>query len=171
MGRKGGRGRGRMRNYAKVRVSPAIEVLAMLNQAAEATNMTATMTSSGRVTSVEGTWSIDNLVAGEGPVHVGVCHPDYSDSEIAEAILVQVTGPNALVEMERANRKVRIVGTFSAQVGNRVLNDGKPIKTKLNWAFEDDGVALAMFIFNDAQQTLTTGAFVFFEGHLNVFWT
>ncbi len=159
-----------MHNYAKVRVNPGIALAILADNAALAGSFTAIMTSDGRVSSIEGTYSMRDHTAGEGPIMVGVCHPDYQDAEIAQAITVVVTGTHTQVEMEQANRKVRIIGTFPGFSSEEQLNDGRPIKTKLNWPFSETQVALCLFGFNASGAALTTGTILKCLGHLNVFW-
>ncbi len=66
-----------------------------------------------RVSSIEATYSLDNLVAGQGPIVFGVAHSDYTDAEI-EQVLENTGSWNSgdKVQQEIAGRLVRIIGTF-----------------------------------------------------------
>ncbi len=92
------------------------------------------------VSSMRATWSVENVTptAGVGPLLVGVAHSDYSAAEIEAWI--ENTGSwteGDLVSQEVAKRKIRKVGVFDDMVGGaaevNVLNEGKPIRTKLGW--------------------------------------
>jgi len=91
------------------------------------------VTESMLVSSIEAIYSLTGLTIGDnrGPILFGVAHNDYATSEIEEFI-EDVTGWDIgdLVAQEKANRKIRRIGIFPF---NAPLNDGKPIKTKLNW--------------------------------------
>lgn len=131
--------------------------------------LTSVLTHDYRCTSVVATYTMDGLTAGEGPVIVGLAHGNYSLAEIEEWIensLGQVTGPNDLVEREVANRLIRQIGSFE---GDGPLNDGKPIKTRLNWLVAD-GHRLLFWTYNQGSQ-LTTGAQVRVTGQTNGFWS
>ncbi len=75
---------------------------------------------------------------GDGPIMVGVAHSDYTDAEI-EAFIENSGSWNAgnLTAQEVAKRKVKIIGVFESSVadssGIETLQDGRMIKTKLNW--------------------------------------
>ncbi len=159
-----------MHNYGKVRINPGVTLSTLADNSALAAAATGTMTSEGRLTSIDATYSMRDNTAGEGPIMIGVAHPDYQDAEIAQAITVAVTGTHTQVEMEQANRKVRVIGTFPGVEAGEVLNDGRPIKTKLNWPFAEGQAALRVFGFNASGAALTTGTILKVLGHLNVFW-
>lgn len=72
-----------------------------------------------------------------GPAMVLVAHSDYTLSEI-EAWIEQTSSwdEGNLVGQEISNRRIRKIGTFPGSRNNTEaspLNDGKPIRTKLNW--------------------------------------
>ncbi len=127
------------------------------------------------ISSLVATYSMNDYtpIASVGPVMVGVAHGDYSDAEIEEWI--ETTGSwdeGDLVQQEVASRKIRKIGVFeepAAATQNAVLNDGKPIKTKLNWIL-NQGITLKLWIYN-----MGTGAFattdprIRAEGHANLF--
>ncbi len=119
--------------------------------------------------SIKATWSLDNGVKGEGPIVVGVAHEDYTDAEIEAWI--ENTGswaPFNLVQREIAQRKIRLVGSFtndsgSATLSTESLNEGRPIKTICRWA-NSDTQSLKVWAFNKAGGNLTGAARVVVSG-------
>ncbi len=132
---------------------------------AEAQSIYAALESKFHLVTCESTWSINNYSNDplDGPVLVGYAHSDYTDAEIAEALDTVVLSPGNKIEQEKNRRLVRVVGTMAALgsattvVGNMELNDGKPIKTKLNWTI-NEGDSVNMFAFNQGSATILTGA-------------
>ncbi len=127
------------------------------------------------VASVEAIYSLRNFTASadDGPIQVGLAHSDYSDAQL-QAVLDSVDSWSQadLPAKEIANRKMRSVGVFeiptAAQL-NAVLNDGKPIKTKLNWRLES-GQGLRLWAYNVGTSNLaTTVPVVTCDGHANLF--
>ncbi len=128
------------------------------------------------ITSIVNTWSLADFTnaIGDGPIAVGVAHSDYSDAEI-EAVL-ELTGTwkeGDLTAQEIGRRKVRRVGSFQSSVadsqGIAVLNDGKPIKTKLNWILTT-GKSLKIWAYNEGDSALaTTDPDLTVIGHVNLF--
>ncbi len=127
------------------------------------------------VMSVDGTWSLDNYtnVLADGPVTCGYAHSDYSATEVQEALQVNLLGPGTKIEQERLRRLVRVVGTFNQGVAGGVqfqtLNDGRPIRTKLNWMI-NDGFTINQFAFNEGSGALTTGALQNVRGRIYGRW-
>ncbi len=127
------------------------------------------------ISSLVATWSIAEWTptANAGPIMVGVSHSDYTAAEIEEWI--ESTGSwneGDLVQQEVANRKIRQVGVFQ-QMGNllsdSVLNDGKPIKTKLKWILLEDQT-LNLWAYNmGGSSVATTTPDVQCMGHANLF--
>ncbi len=116
--------------------------------------------------SMDGTWSIRTLTAGEGPIHVGVAHSDYTDAEIEEWFESSGNiGQHLKSEQERAARKCRFVGTFAGLSTEEVLNDGKPIRTTLKFMAEE-GMALKFWALNNSGAVLTTGAILLSAGQV-----
>jgi len=108
--------------------------------------------------------SVLQLTAGEGPVTVGYAHSDYSVTEIKEAIESALSiSVGDKVAQEKANRLIRIVGEISSE--DPILNEGRPIKTKLNW-FIPIGKFVNMFAYNNNSSPLTTGAIQNASGNL-----
>ncbi len=117
-----------------------------------------------RVLSTKCTWTARDLTAGEGPLDVGWCHSDYSQAEVEECIEATASWlRNDKVANEQANRLVRRVGSFSGVGTHEVLNDGKPIHTKLNWRIGEDQF-LHYYVYNHSGAPMTTGAEIGIQG-------
>ncbi len=118
---------------------------------------------------LKGVWSLRGAAAGEGPLEFGVAHSDYTAAEIEESL--ESAGNWDLgdkIAQEQANRRVRRIGEFrgvTATGQEEVVNDGKPIFTRLNWKLAE-GDTLAIWTRNGSGATLTTGASVAFKGKL-----
>ncbi len=114
---------------------------------------------------MDGIWTLDNLPSGDGPVVVGYAHSDYSVTEIKEALEAGSSiSVGNMVSQEHANRLVRKVGTFVE--AEAPLNNGMPIKTRLNWLIPI-GKEVNVFAFNDhAADALATGSILTFNGNM-----
>ncbi len=126
------------------------------------------------VTSVVATWAIDSMTVAEdqGPILVGMAHSDYTDAEI-EAYVEQLTGWSKadLISREVSQRKIRTVGILGVVISNGAafLNDGKPIKTKLNWKLAE-GQTIAFWAYNVGGAALSgTAPDIHINGHANIF--
>ncbi len=126
------------------------------------------------VSSIECIYSMTNFTAASdsGPIVVGIAHSDYTDAEI-QAVLDATLSWNEgdLVAQEVVNRKVRKIGIFetppNASTAVR-LNDGRKIKTKLNWTLLQ-GQSLRVWAFNLGGTALaTTAPAIFCEGKANL---
>ncbi len=122
-----------------------------------------------RAMSLHGTWTLEGATASEGPITVGVAHGDYSAAEMEEWYeAIGSMNRSDKIAAEQAQRLCRRVVTFGAlQTGAEVTNDGKPIKTRLNWLISP-GLNIAAWAHNDSGGALTTGAVVHFQGILNI---
>ncbi len=108
----------------------------------------------------------------DGPIMVGLAHSDYTAAEIDE--FVENTGSwdeGNQISQEIAGRKIRIVGIFTAPAGTTsptVLNDGRKIKSKLNWMLLQSQT-VAVWAYNlGASALATTVPVVQIEGHANL---
>ncbi len=126
------------------------------------------------VSSVVARYSLSNLSAlvNSGPILVGLAHSDYTAAEI-EAFLEDTTGwaIGDLVAQEISSRKIRRIGVFD-QEGSATnafsLNDGKPIKVKLNWLLAT-GQTVDIWAYNLGTAALgTTDPNVNIQGHANL---
>ncbi len=132
------------------------------------------MTEAGRVSSLAATWSMNDFTdaVGDGPISVGVAHSDYSDAEIEEFIENAASWDRGdMIAQEVGKRKIRQVGVFSTTgvaLSIDALNDGRPIKTKLNWPLST-GDTLRFWSYNQGSSALGTGAVLTVLGHANLF--
>ncbi len=157
------KGRKRRFNLRLVRLTPKITLSTLADETVLTGGVTGAADGQYRAMSFDLTWSKEGSAAGEGPITVGFAHSDYTVAEIKEALQAATAiSLGDLVGQEKSNRLIRIVGTFQGnQVsgGDEVLNDGKPIHTKLNWAIPI-GKFVNLFAFNQSGAALTTGQVV-----------
>ncbi len=117
-----------------------------------------------RLVSSDCTWSLANHTAGEGPIVAGYAFGDYTVGEIKEFIESQASiSIGDKIAQERAGRWIRKVGTFSGLGTDETLNDGKPIKTRLNWGVPIGSTPNA-FAYNDSSGNLAGGSLLKLNG-------
>ncbi len=174
--RKGG-GRRRMGRYLRGSVDESLTLGTLAATTLVSAAFDEVVTEESRLTSIVGTWAMADMTAaaGAGPIMVGYAHSDYTDAEIEEVI--ENTGSwdiGNLVQQETAKRLVRRVGLFQtspagAATGIQTLNDGKPIKTKLNWNLKT-GATVRVWAYNTGSAALAgTSPVVRLQGHANLF--
>ncbi len=127
------------------------------------------------ISSIVATWSLSNVTIGQGPIIFGVAHSDYTDAEIEEVI--ENTGSwnrGDKVSQERAKRLVRQIGVLSQEgggsgtIGDYQFNEGKPVKTKLNWSLQT-GQTLKMWAYNTSELPFSaTDPDLLCNGHANL---
>ncbi len=152
-----------------VRVTPTLALGTLNSAIVVKVGLTGASTISYRAISVIGTWALSGLTAGEGPIICGFAHSDYTITEISEAITSATSiSPGLKIEEEKSNRLVRQTGILGP-AANTVLNNGNPVKTRLNWQISASasGNEVVMFAFNDGAN-LTTGANLKFNGKIYV---
>ncbi len=173
--KKKGGGR-RRRRYLKGSVLEELAISTLSPATLVSDTWDETVVERSLISSIVVSWALKDptLVTADGPIIVGVAHSDYSDAEI-EAVL-EATGSwneGDLVAQEIAKRKVRIIGTFEmfgAAADDHdvfVLNDGKPMKTKLNWILTT-GDTLKMWAYNAGASQMTGTAKLNATGHANI---
>ncbi len=112
-----------------------------------------------RVLSMKGTWTVRDLAPSAGPVVVGFAHGDYTATEVEEALEAEAAmNRGDKIANEKARRLVRRVGVFNTT--EQVLNDGKPISTRLNWHIPE-GTVINLFVYNQTGATITAGSVQF----------
>ncbi len=149
----------------RVRVTPEQALATLASDTALTSGITAAAVGTYRCVTAEMAWALTALTAGEGPITVGYAHSDYSVTEIKECLeAFNAIDQGNKIAQEQSNRLIRIVGTLSETIA--ALNDGKPIKTRLNWLITP-GDQVNMFCYNESTSILTTGAFVNGQGQ---FW-
>ncbi len=168
MARKGKRGR-RSFPLRKVRVtsSTALGALAALDVVSGA--ITSAPTERIRVVSAHLSFSLADLTATDDGCEIGLAHGDYTAAEIEECLESQASiDAGDKIANEQANRLVRSIGTFSdtdTAGGSGDLNDGVPIKTKLNWVLQT-GETLNIWARNGSGTVYTTGGKILCNGVL-----
>lgn len=127
-----------------------------------------------RVSSIVCTYTMGQVTPGNdiGPVAVLVAHSDYTLAEIEEWLEASESWSQTdLVAKEVADRRIKLVGMFEtpdSASDTVTLNEGKPIKTKLNWQLYT-GQGLAFVGYNTGSSAFaTTDPDVHFRGHANV---
>ncbi len=170
------RGRGRaMGRYIRGNVDEELALAALASKDVVGAVFDETVTERTKVTSIVATYSLGELTpaAGVGPIICGVAHSDYTDAEIEEWL--ELSGQWAegnMVAREVASRKIRQIGTFETPDGATsvgVLNDGRAIKTKLNWILTT-GQTLRLWAYNSGLQPVaTTTPSLTVNGHVNLF--
>ncbi len=157
--------KGRPFGLREVRTSSVVTMATTAAQVALSQALTAASTSGPyRCISVIASWRSQELTDADGPLIVGYAHSDYSVTEIKECIEASASiDQGDKVAQERANRLVRVVGTLGQAVDDE-LNNGAPIKTRLNWLI-GIGDTVNAFVYNDGI-TMSTGALVRINGSL-----
>lgn len=124
----------------------------------------ATLTEERRILSMQASHSMRGITAGDGPVAYGVAHSDYTAAEIEECLeALGAWDEGDLVAQEQSNRLVRQIGTFTE--AEPTLNEGRPVKTRLNWLIAS-GDTLQFWILNGGIQ-MTTGMEIIATGDLH----
>ncbi len=114
-------------------------------------------------------WAIRGLTAGEGPLVVGYANSDLSVTEIAEGLDASPSSESDIIARERTRRPVRSAGTFSGVATEEVLNNGKPIRTKLKFNLANS-LEVNAWIRNESGAVLTTGAVLEMQGKIYGYW-
>ncbi len=167
---KSGRRRS-MKGYLKGNIDEELSLGTLASKTLISANFDESPEEQTLISSIVCTWTLDNLGADQGPIQVGVAHSDYSTAEI-EAVLENLASwdRGSKVEQEIAKRLVRQIGTFAqpGADGDLSLNDGMPIKTKLNWVL-NTGDTLKMWAYNLSGAALATFVpVVLCNGHANL---
>ncbi len=154
-----------------VQVFQTLPLLTLASVTLLGVEMTPTGDNEYRLLSLKGLWALRDLTAGEGPIIFGVAHGDYSDTEIEQCIENEagLNRSDMVVTREISRRLVRRIGIFSGVAGEEVLNDGKPVHTRLNWPMAE-GTTLKMWAYNQSGGSLTTGSELVFNGKWTIKW-
>ncbi len=164
--RKGGSGR--RYSLRRVSITPFVALGALVAGIAVKVGLTGTSDAQYRLITANMVWTLHNHTAGEGPISVGYAFGDYTVTEIKEALESATSiSPGDKIAGEKASRWVRKIGQFSGQNASEVLNDGLPIKTRLNWPVQI-GETVAAFAYNNDTNDLTTGSVVGIMGDMFV---
>ncbi len=156
----------------RVRVASVLPVGALATLDVIAGAITNAAADKIRFISLIASWSWSDMQAAlDDTMEFGVAHSDYSAAEIEECL--EAGGSLDLgnkVEQERANRLVRTIGILSNPAGAQSaaeFNDGKPMKTRLNWLMSA-GDTLSMWARNGSGTVYTTGSDLVVSGNLYV---
>ncbi len=165
------RRRRKMGKYIRGNVEESLPLTTLASRTLAQVAFDETVNERTLVSSLVAVWSIEDFTEGNdiGPIMVGIAHGDYSGAEI-EAWIENTASWNEgdLVQREVANRKCRRVGVFDSDRTGDVLNNGRAIKTKLNWIL-NQGQTLRLWGYNlGLAAVATTVPNVSVDGHVNL---
>ncbi len=153
-------------NLKKVPLHAGIDLGALATKDATKGVIANTSADTYRWKSIKCTVSITDLVAGDGPIVVGVSHPDYSSTEIEECLeAVASIDQGDKIAREQANRLVRTLGVVNET--DMTINQGRPVHQKLNWLMSI-GDQPTVWAYNSGTVLLSTGARVHLDGSILV---
>lgn len=127
-----------------------------------------TLTDAAFLYSGKFTWTMHDIPVNTGIIKVGLCHDDFTNSEIAAFLTAAAPvtkGDKVAREISTRGKFIKRVGVFPLEVLSESLNDGKPIKTKLRFDIQQ-GRALAMYAMNVSDTVRTGNAHVSMNGPL-----
>jgi len=104
--------------------------------------------------------AIEDLTATEGPIEIGVAQSELTTTEIAEALDASPTSEYDIPASEHAKRFVRSVGFFDGLNTHEKMNEGRPLKIRINRRFPAGQELPKIWLRNKSGATLTTGATV-----------
>ncbi len=167
------RKKGTMTGYMKGNVDETMQLGTLAPTTLISANFDEVTTEKQLISSLVATWALDGMVAGQGPILFGVAHSDYTSAEI-EAV-IEATGTwnrGNKTQQEIAKRLVRVIGTFVGLQGTGTndvkFNEGRPVKTKLNWTLIT-GATLKLWAYNISASALSTAdPNVRVNGHANL---
>ncbi len=171
------RGRKRSKNFAALQFVGQLPLGTLGSVTVVKQDLTVPYEQSFHVISVDCQFSLSKFEnnSSDGPIICGYNHSDYTVGEVGEALDTPVASPGNKVEQEKNRRWVRRVGSLvmpgvqDATIQSAVLNDGKPIRTKLNWTIDEDD-SLEVFAFNAGSSGLTTGSTLDISGTIYGYW-
>ncbi len=172
-GKRSRRGR-KFRRYLAGKIRHLLQLGTLGGTTIISTNVVDVLTEKAYLTSVRLAWSLVRMTTAtnDGPIMVGVAHPDYSGAEVEAWIENQASWEEGdVIGQEVGRRKIRMVGVFLNPEGVDVvsrLNDGKPITTKCGWQLQT-GQSVKIWAYNLGTSALaTTDPEVRAEGHANL---
>ncbi len=170
------RRRRRMGKYLKGNVDENLDLGTLASGTLVSADFDETVNERTLISSLVAIWTLSDFTPadGSGPIVVGVAHSDYTDAEI-EAVIENAGSWNEgdLVSQEVSSRKIRKIGMFATSPGGgatgiQSLNDGKPIKTKLNWIL-NQGQTISLWAYNMGSAAVGgTDPNVNAQGHVNL---
>ncbi len=172
MAKHGRKGRKRsMSGYIKGNVNETLGLGTLAGTTLIAANFDESPQETALISTLVATWALDNLTIGQGPIEFGVAHSDYTDAEIEQVL--ETTGSwdsGDKISKEIGNRLVRKIGVFVSDGASTDVkfNNGKPVKTKLNWRLNTNET-LQLWAYNITGAALsTTTPSVHCDGHANL---
>ncbi len=164
-------GRARKFNLRKVRISSEVAVGALATLDVATLAITNAVKNQMRLMSLNCsyTWVDIQQITDDG-LEFGVAHGAYTSAQVEECLEAfgAIDKGDKLVQ-EKSNRLVRSIGTFAAittAVGGGVaFNDGRKIKTKLNWLMIE-GDTLNLWVRNLSGVIYVTGSTLNASGEL-----
>ncbi len=149
-------------NLRKVRVAANVTIGALAAFGVVKGTIIPASTNPYRIVSSKLSYQIVDLGAGiDDGQEIGVAHGDYSATEIEECIEAAASiDIGDKVVQEAANRLVRTIGFANGPAiadGSLTVNEGRPVKTKLNWKV-GIGDTFDAWIRNGSDTVYTTGA-------------
>ncbi len=164
---KHGRGASRRKGYRYLPVDNILTVGNLITKDVIANDFDAVVDQDTFMVSSDLVWGTEGATAGDGPMVVGLAHNDYTAAEIEEFIEASASWDSGdKIANERRKRKIRIVGIFPLAAADEVLNDGRPLKTKLGFVVEI-GNTLKVWAYNPSTGTIATGVVVNITGGIN----
>ncbi len=134
------------RNYRlrKVRIQSEFAIGALAADDVIAAAITANVADKLRLISINLAWTIADIAAvADDTFQFGVAHGDYTAAEIEECLEAQAAlDLGDKVAQEQSDRLVRTIGVISSAGGTNVggsvqFNEGRPMKTRLNWLMSE----------------------------------
>lgn len=163
------KGRRRKFNLRRVRIASS-SALGALAAADVVSNVVINASTSApyRLVSVNAAYAWVDMTSVDDGASFGLAHSDYTAAEIEECLeAVTAIDMGDKIAQEKANRLVREIGTFAGSPStSATFNDGKPVKTRLNW-FMAIGDQLQLWIRNGSGTIYTTGSSITIDGN---FW-
>ncbi len=163
----------RMGKYIRGVVDEDTDISDLASKTAVASPFDQTVAERTLISSLVASYSLSNLVAGQGPIQFGVAHSDYTTAEIEEYIENAGSWDEGnKVAQEIGKRQVRTIGTMVGE-GGTGTNDvrfakGEKVKTKLNWIL-NAGDTLDLWAYNLSTAALTTSTPILrASGHANL---
>lgn len=163
------RSRKRNANFAAIPVSAALTLSTLADATLLSQVLVGTLAEDLWAIAAHLTWAIRGQTVGEGPLFVGVADGDLTDAEIEEKIELVYVDPADRIAVERAGRAVRNAGAFPSIAIDEVIQDGKVIKTKMNF-MEGNGKTIKFWVYNRSGAALTGGALIQVFGYVYGNW-
>ncbi len=149
-------------NLRRVSIAASPTIGALVAEDVVSNAMTDAGTDPYRVTSIKASFAWADKALVDDAMEFGYAHSDYTDPEVEEALEATASIDRGnKVAQEQANRLVRRIGTIGGAsvtaAGGVGFNDGRPVKTKLNWKMST-GDTINLWIRNGSANDWTTGS-------------